>query len=242
MYFTDFENRWLDGILRKIFRIRIQAKRDILLYCLAQACLSKRPFNLFHRANLNLRVNHAGSSFGNKTTWEKQFGEHMLHAYKQLENAWHIRGGAVSVMDPGRLDSRKNNRIEILYLDPPYIRSDRCHESYLLRYHFLEGMVMYPEWGGVIDAGSSIKSLRADLYKDEWRTESDFINGIDGMLNLFNPRCVCVSYAENSKPSVSVIRDILEYHGAKTHVSMKPYKSSLSKNQRSEFFIKGEFK
>ena len=58
MYYTDEENRWLDGAASAIHKIEDPARRSIYLYCLFQACLKKRPFNLFHRANLSMRLNH----------------------------------------------------------------------------------------------------------------------------------------------------------------------------------------
>src|SRR5262249_3142868 len=60
-YFKDFENAWID---RAIFSLEsiggsqpAQAyKKAIGYHALFQACLVKRPFNLFHRKNLYLRT------------------------------------------------------------------------------------------------------------------------------------------------------------------------------------------
>jgi hypothetical protein len=43
-------------------------KRAIAYSALCQACLAKRPYNLFHRANLYMRTQDVERSFGNKTT------------------------------------------------------------------------------------------------------------------------------------------------------------------------------
>lgn len=50
------ENSWLDGAIQMI-NLQPEPKRNAYLYCLFQACLQKRPFNLFHRANLEIRTN-----------------------------------------------------------------------------------------------------------------------------------------------------------------------------------------
>ena len=42
-------------------------------HALNQACLMKRPFNLFHRKNLYIRTANVERQFGNKTTWETPF-------------------------------------------------------------------------------------------------------------------------------------------------------------------------
>src|SRR5439155_13151716 len=75
-FFTDYENRWLDYVLSKIFRCFGAApgrslKQNLALYALIQTCLTKRPFNLFHRRNLHLRTASVHRTFGNKTTWDR---------------------------------------------------------------------------------------------------------------------------------------------------------------------------
>ena len=60
-------------------------ERALFRYLIYQACLKKRPFNLFHRANLRLRTNRrVKRSFGNAVTWERSFAEHALQAYDEL--------------------------------------------------------------------------------------------------------------------------------------------------------------
>ncbi len=58
---TDNENIWLDNIIRRINMLEghnpqeTENKRAICFNALFQASLRKRPFNLFHRKNLNIR-------------------------------------------------------------------------------------------------------------------------------------------------------------------------------------------
>jgi adenine-specific DNA-methyltransferase len=86
-YFTDDENSWIDGAVNNINKLNSNDEKDIFLYCLFQSCLMKRPFNLFHRANLNLRTNqNVKRSFGNHTTWNHGFDDlmkqHLLSVFK----------------------------------------------------------------------------------------------------------------------------------------------------------------
>ena len=85
IYYTCEENRLLDVMALNIRMLSEKYKGDILTkkqalayHVLFQACLCKRPFNLFHRKNLSLRTARGiKRSFGNKITWNKDFDELM---------------------------------------------------------------------------------------------------------------------------------------------------------------------
>ena len=68
IYFTDEENRWLDVVITNIRHIENQYKQAIAYFALFQSCIIKRPYNLFHRKNLYVRMQNVERSFGNKTT------------------------------------------------------------------------------------------------------------------------------------------------------------------------------
>ena len=69
IYFTDAENRWIDQTIHNIAAVTDPYRRALLFFALAQACLVKRPYNLFHRKNLYLRFAKVERSFGNKASW-----------------------------------------------------------------------------------------------------------------------------------------------------------------------------
>ncbi|MHA1898169.1 MAG: DNA adenine methylase, partial [Promethearchaeota archaeon] len=83
VYYTDKENRELDMILANIRdldknydggdagKIHKPYLKDCAYWALFQACIIKRPFSLFHRKNLYIRLNKVKRSFGNKVTWER---------------------------------------------------------------------------------------------------------------------------------------------------------------------------
>jgi hypothetical protein len=60
IYFTDTENVWLDRAIQNIGSITNRAERDLALFALYQACIAKRPYNLFHRANLYMQLRQQG--------------------------------------------------------------------------------------------------------------------------------------------------------------------------------------
>ena len=53
IYFLTEENKWLDIVIQNIYEIENEYKKAMFLWAIYQATLSKRPYNLFHRKNLN---------------------------------------------------------------------------------------------------------------------------------------------------------------------------------------------
>ncbi|MCX6844102.1 MAG: DNA adenine methylase, partial [candidate division WOR-3 bacterium] len=83
VFYLYNENSWLDMMAANIQALTakyhgpvLARKRALAYWALFQSCLAKRPFNLFHRANLNLRTADVARQFGNKVTWDKPFPEH----------------------------------------------------------------------------------------------------------------------------------------------------------------------
>ncbi len=56
VYFTDEENKWLDIVITNISKLNNEYKKALAYYCLFQSCIRKRPYNLFHRKNLYVRL------------------------------------------------------------------------------------------------------------------------------------------------------------------------------------------
>jgi hypothetical protein len=82
IYFKNDENIWLDKIINNIEELHklytgstLNYKKAIAYNALFQSCLTKRPYNLFHRKNLNMRTRNVPRNFGNKTTWETSFSK-----------------------------------------------------------------------------------------------------------------------------------------------------------------------
>jgi hypothetical protein len=80
IYYLDQENEWLDIVTFNIRMLSekysgdmLRKKRALAYHALFQACLCKRPFNMFHRNNLYLRTAHVKRTFKNKATWDKKF-------------------------------------------------------------------------------------------------------------------------------------------------------------------------
>jgi adenine-specific DNA-methyltransferase len=75
IYFTDSENAWIDQTITNIRQLADPYQFALAFFALCQACIIKRPYNLFHRKNLYIRLANVERSFGNKTTWDRPFDE-----------------------------------------------------------------------------------------------------------------------------------------------------------------------
>ena len=136
-FFLDTENAWLDRVVTNISKVENKYKRAILMASLFQACLAKRPFNLFHRANLNIRLASVKRSFGNKTTWKHPFRE-LFNRYVVEYNKAIFSNGQENRVIGGYDALSVPNGVDLVYLDPPYFsRSASRGTNYLIFYHFL---------------------------------------------------------------------------------------------------------
>lgn len=124
IFFTDIENAWLDGAMQAIHNINSSSIKNLYLYLVFQASLMKRPFNLFHRANLNLRTNKdIKRNFGNLSTWERDFPSTIL---KLLEDLLKLQkmGKKASIRSPLSVE-KLSSGYDLVYLDPPYVQSKK---------------------------------------------------------------------------------------------------------------------
>lgn len=85
VYYTDDENKWLDRVATNIRHIENKYSQAIAYFALFQACIVKRPFNLFHRKNLYIRTSDVKRNFGNKASWDKPF-EDWFHQFVDEAN------------------------------------------------------------------------------------------------------------------------------------------------------------
>jgi adenine-specific DNA-methyltransferase len=239
LYFTQAENGWLDGVMERISCVASIPEKSVLLYCLFQACLSKRPYNLFHRANLNIRQSKEHVSFGNRTTWEKSFGEHMMSAYRELIRGRKLLKHPINVMPCGSVEDLDIG-FDIVYMDPPYFNSHRYTESYLLRYHFLEGLARFDEWESLIEHGSKIKKLSDNAVPAEWRSKHDFTPALFSLIDRFRSSTVVLSYVADAHPNENQIAEHFESRFKKCRVIRMDCRRTLSRRIRTELLFIGE--
>ena len=194
-----------------------------------KTCLVKRPFNLFHRKNLSIRTKNVSRTFGNKTTWETPF-EHLFRRYvKEInalifdsKNECKAKCKSLSDLDPYGVD--------LVYLDPPYLSKDGKNETsnYFDIYHFLEGIMIYPDWKKQIDVKS--KNLKLINYKEKIFKKEGIYDLYDSMFQKFKDSKIILSYKSDGIPSIKFLTDRLKYIGKKVSTKSIEYSYSLKKN------------
>ena len=184
IYFTDEENLWVDQTITNIRQLDDPYKFALAFFALCQACIIKRPYNLFHRKNLYIRFAEVDRSFGNKTTWDRPFCEWFRVFVDEanravFDNRQQNRALNMDAVDvPGEYDS--------VYIDPPYISGRGVAVDYWGFYHFLEGLTMYDEWGQHIDRRSKHRRLKP--RPSDWVDKNRIHAAFDPRLSCYNIR------------------------------------------------------
>lgn len=242
MYYTDKENRWLDGAATAIHELSDPAQRSVYLYCLFQACLKKRPFNLFHRANLNLRLNRdATRSFGNLVTWETPFPVLMKTALPDVIKVSKLATQPVTILPHGDIGRLKAG-YDLVYLDPPYVSESKTSDDYLKRYHFLEGLSSYADWEDGLNNTSYIKSLQPRQYISEWQDKRTFCERLFDVISAHNQSIVALSYLAGAYPSEEEIANHFRQNFQHVSVLRKDFCHALAKEKKVELLFIGSNK
>jgi len=237
IYFTDEENRWLDVVVTNIRHIENQYKQAIAYFALFQSCIIKRPYNLFHRKNLYVRLQDVERSFGNKTTWDKPFVTHYKNFIEEANNA---------VLSNGKKNISLNYNVfdlptdyDLVYIDTPYISDKGVGVDYLDFYHFLEGLVNYDTWNNLIDDKSKHKRLK--LNGSDWTNPQKIEYSFERLINKFSNSVLVISYRSDGIPSIERIVSFLEAHNKSVSIyESRAMKYVLSTKKSTEILIIGQ--
>ena len=231
IYFTDAENRWLDAVAQNIPRLGDRYRRAIAYYALFQACIAKRPYNLFHRKNLYMRTAKVKRGFGNKATWDRSFDEHFRRFVAQANAA---------VIDTGRpcralnLDAMEvPGDYDLVYIDPPYVSGRNVGVDYHGFYHFLEGLTDYHGWPAGIDYDS--KHRRLQLVPSPWTRAETNLEAFRAVFHRFADSILVVSYRSDGHPSPKQLADLLAKVKPQVRtITQQRYQYVLSTNRASQ--------
>jgi adenine-specific DNA-methyltransferase len=238
IYFLDEENAWLDKVIKNIGEVEDRLKRAILLSSLFQACLAKRPFNLFHRANLNIRVATVERTFGNKTTWERPFSELLKRYVAEYNNAVFDNGQDNRVI--GGYDSlAAPNGVDLVYIDPPYFSQTASHgTNYMTFYHFLEGLSEYEGWSEKIKSSTGKTKRISDTEEiSRFVRKSQIPSSFEKLLRRYKDNLVVLSYQSNGIPSKDEIISMFQTLGKKVTVHTKAHRYVLSSKSGEELLF-----
>ncbi len=232
IYYTNAENKWLDVILYNIKMLanlydehHLQTKKALAYHALFQACLCKRPFNLFHRKNLYLRTANTERSFGNKTTWDMDFDILFIRFVEELKKKVFSNGKKHTALCQDIMDC-KGLVYDLVYFDPPYARLTNSHNvDYYASYHFLEGLVNYENWPSKIDWSTKNKRLLNQI--SNWKTTTLEAN-FEHLFQLFQNSIIVVSYGQPGNPPISTIERLLKKYKSDVSIVQKEYAYRLN--------------
>jgi len=231
VYFTNEENLWLDQTITNIRHLSNPYKFSIAFFALCQACIIKRPYNLFHRKNLYIRFAEVERSFGNKTTWDRPFEEWFRIFIGEANKAVHDNGRTNRALNSDAIDVP--GHFDLVYIDTPYISKNGVAVDYYWFYHFLEGLTMYDEWGQHIDYTSKHRRLKPQ--SNDWLDKKKIHTAFDRLFQRYQRSIIVVSYRSDGIPSESELLSLLQRYKQNVRVEyFGHYKYVLSTNSESK--------
>lgn len=240
-YYLDNENIWLDNVIHNIETLSINDEK-IINYsykkCMAynslfQACLVKRPYNLFHRSNLAIRTTDVPRSFGNKTTWDTPFDVHFRKFAHEINNSIFYLNKSCKATNSSAFDIDMGVGYDLVYLDPPYLNVSRNNESsnYQHCYHFLEGIANYREWHTLIDYKS--KNYSFHKMQENKFISKEILKTYESLFENFSKSIIVMSYKDNGTPSVDELVHLLSKFKTNVTVVGREYKYALQKKSKN---------
>lgn len=230
IYYTDEENATIDTVVQNIMHLP-QQQQASAYYVLFQSCLIKRPFNLFHRRNLNLRVNHVESNFGNYVTWEKSFKTLFRQFTEELNQFQFLQMPNVEIVNHSALECP--NVADLVYIDTPYFNKKSNAVSYHARYHFLEGLVFYNDIPTHINYDKVNREIQ--IHKSsEFENKSNYLRDLNELLGHYPDSIIVLSYTSEGYPSIEELKTQLHRH--KRHVEViyfGKYNFALNKSNQN---------
>ncbi|MEK7314388.1 MAG: DNA adenine methylase [Deltaproteobacteria bacterium] len=237
IYFTDEENRWIDMVVTNINSLDGIYKKSLAYFALFQSCIIKRPYNLFHRKNLYVRLSDVKRNFGNKTTWDTPFNVHFEKFAGEANAAVFSNGQENTAMNSDIFDVKDD--YDLVYIDTPYISQKGGGVDYHDFYHFLEGLVNYQTWGDMIAYDTKHKRLKNT--GSPWTDKNSIHLAFDKLFEKFKNSILVVSYRSDGIPTVEeLIKLLKKYKNDVKEMQRKSYKYALSSNHTEEVLLVGK--
>lgn len=239
IYYTTDENRIIDTVVQNIQYLP-ESKQASAYYILIQSCMIKRPFNLFHRNNLNLRTNHVKSNFGNKVTWEQSFHDLFVKFTNELNMFQFTEQPNIQIMNTSALNC--NADADVVYIDTPYFNNNGSIVSYHSRYHFLEGLLHYDIIEQNIDTSKKNKEILINKNK-EFECKQTYLLELSMLIEKHQNSIIVLSYTSNGYPSQEDLKEVvLRYKNNVEVVSLGKHSFALNRHNagREEILIIGQ--
>jgi adenine-specific DNA methylase len=232
IYYLEHENAWLDVVVQNITAMKEGFAQSLAWYALFQACLAKRPYNLFHRKNLYMRTARVARSFGNKTTWDQSFHDAFVRHVREINTAVFDNGHQCRAINLDTCDIDPHP-YDLVYIDPPYLNARGVGVDYHGFYHFLEGMTDYPNWRDSIDHQS--KHRRLKRIPNPWNSPTSIHQAFQQTIERFADCKIVISYRSDGIPSIDELAAMLSRFKSRVTVSSDDqFRYVLSTNKKSK--------
>ncbi len=234
IYFTHEENVWLDRVVYNIDHFLSDTyQQAIARYALYQACIAKRPYNLFHRANLYMRLAEVERSFGNKATWDTPFETHFRAFVVEANAAVFDNGQANEALHGDALETPVG--ADLVYIDPPYLNRGGVGVDYRDFYHFLEGLTHYTAWPELVDRRS--KHKRLIRQPSAWNDPNQILPAFEALVKRHRESTLIVSYRDDGIPTVQQLKNVLGGYKSEVRQAEKSQKYVLSIRDSHEILL-----
>ncbi|MBT4791439.1 MAG: DNA methyltransferase [Halobacteriovoraceae bacterium] len=232
IYYLDSENEEIDMFCQNVMDIDDEILQSEAYYLLFQSLLSKRPYNLFHRANLHMRTKEVTRSFGNKTTWDKPIIEHMLKFFKELKKC-RVSERKYKVKFSNKDAFKIKNNFDLIYIDTPYAKGKGTQESnYFNFYHFLDALINYDEIPNMVSEEFKHKPVYS--AKKLWYEQENISEAFEALFEHFEDSKLVISYRDDGYPSPETLIGMLEKRYSSVRlVDLADYKYVLSTQKKN---------
>lgn len=239
IYYPRDENQTIDTVIQNIQFLQEEAKASAY-YVLFQSCMIKRPFNIFHRRNLNLRTGFTGAHFGNKTTWEQSFKSLFVKFTRELNEFQFEELPHVEITNTAALQCDRN--ADMVYIDTPYFQKKNSPNiTYHNRYHFLEGLMHYSDIPNQINIAKTNREIMiGESY--EFERKNHYIEDLHALFARHQQSIMAMSYTSAGFPSIEELCSIMLQY--KNHVEVcelgkHPFALNRNNEDRQEVLIIG---
>ena len=231
IFFSKNDNNFIDIIRHNIKSLKNKNKKAIAFASLVKACQKKQPRGLF---------TFKGFRYDDgRLDLKRSIKEQFFKAAEVFNN---------SIFDNKRKNLSLNKDFidvkfsaDLIYIDPPYF-SNLSDNSYVRRYHFIEGLVK--SWEGLsIQENSVVKKFKN--YPSMFDTEKGSKEAIKILIKKYSKKLIVFSYSSNSLPKLNFFKKVAKTYNMSVNVNKIKHtysfgtqkKSSLMKNKVEEFII-----
>lgn len=230
IYYLDEENKIIDIMVQNINTLKNRYSKYIAFYSLIQVCLIKRPFNTFHRKNLNLRLNDVERDFGNKVTWEKDITKTFISFCHDINT--YIIDNKKRNFTSNKSALKNNKTADLIYIDPPYVSEKGSHVDYHSRYHFLEALVNYETFMNKINFNKLNHEVQINKSL-EFESKNTITKDIDKLIKKYNNKLIVFSYRNKGIPSIKELKNIFIDNNMNCKIHMiKSHSYALNKKNK----------